>query len=122
MYRSMMQIYVKGSDKALEYYQNVFDAKVMCSYPNADGTIMHAELDVFGQIIALSELYEENVVTGNTMMFCLHFGEGKEATAQKIYNSLKDGADILYPLSKCDYSPLMADVIDKFGVRWCIFV
>lgn len=117
-----MQVFVKGSEKALEFYQNVFDAKIMCSYPNLDGTLMHSELDVFGQILAVSELNEENAVIGNTMMFCLHFGEGKEAIVHKIYDSLKDEAKILYPLSKCDYSPLMADIIDKFGVRWCIFI
>lgn len=122
MNRSMMQVFVKGSEKALEFYQNVFDAKVMCSYPNSDGSLMHSELDVFGQIIAVSELDEENAVVGNTMMFCLDFGEGKEATVQKIYDSLKDGAKILSPLGKCDYSPLMTDLIDKFGIRWCIFV
>jgi PhnB protein len=41
---------------------------------------------------------------------------------QKIYDLLKEEAKILYPLSKCDYSLLMADIIDKFGVRWCIFL
>lgn len=122
VYRSMMQVYVKNSKEALEFYQNVFDAKVMCSYPNSDGTLMHAELDVFGQIVALSELNEDNAVAGNTMMFCLHFGEGQEAIVKKIYSSIIDDAQIIYPLSKCDYSPLMADIIDKFGVRWCIFV
>lgn len=25
-------------------------------YPNSDGTLMHSEIDVFGQIIAVSEL------------------------------------------------------------------
>lgn len=117
-----MQVFVKGSDKALEFYQNVFDAKIMCSYPNSDGTLMHSELDVYGQIIAISELDEENAMIGNTMMFCLHFGEGKEVIVQNIYALLRDGAKIIYPLSKCDYSALMADIIDKFGVRWCIFV
>lgn len=117
-----MQVYVKDSKKALEFYQNVFGAKVMCCYPNSDGTLMHSELDVYGQIVALSELNEENAVAGNTMMFCLHFGEGQEAIVTKIYDSIKDGSKIIYPLSKCDYSPLMADIIDKFGVRWCIFV
>jgi PhnB protein len=122
MYRSMMQVFVKKSDQALEFYQKVFDAKLICSYYNSDGSLMHSELDVYGQIIAVSELTGENIVIGNTMMFCLHFGEGKEAIVQKIYDSLKDEAKILYPLSKCDYSPLMADIIDKFGVRWCIFL
>lgn len=122
MYRSMMQVFVKGSNKALEFYQNVFDAKVLCSYPDSDGKIMHSEIDVYGQILAISELIGESTITGNTMMFCLHFGEGKEAVVQKIYSLLKDGAKIIYPLSKCDYSLLNADLIDKYGVRWCIFV
>jgi PhnB protein len=118
----MMQVFVKESNKALEFYQNVFDANVLCSYPNSDGMIMHSELDVFGQILAISELIDENTVTGNTMMFCLHFGEGKDAIVQEIYDLLKDGAKNISPLGKCDYSSLQADIIDKYGVCWCIFV
>jgi len=117
-----MQIFVKGSDKALAFYQNAFDAKVVCSYPNLDGTLMHSELDVYGQILAVSELTEKTTLTGNTMMFCLHFGEGKETIVQKIYDELKDEAEIISPLGPCSYSPLEADLIDKFGIRWCVFV
>ena len=127
MYRSMMQVFVKESDKALEFYRDAFNAELLCSYPNPEGLIMHSELDVYGQILAVSELMEENQMgekpeTGNTMMFCLHFGAGKEAVVQKIYDLLKDGAKFLSPLEKCDYSPLNAHIVDKFGVRWCIFV
>lgn len=122
MNRSMMQVFVKCSDKALEFYQNVFEAKVLCTYPNSDGTLMHSELDIFGQIIAVSELIDENVIIGNTMMFCLHFGEDKEPIVQKIYDALKDEAIIISPLGPCSYSSMEADLIDKFGVRWCIFV
>ena len=122
MYRSMMQIFVKESEKALEFYQNVFDANVLCSYPDSDGKIMHSELDIHGQILAISELIGENTITGNTMMFCLHFGEGKETVVKKIYDLLKDEANIIYSLGKCDYSSLMVDLIDKYGIRWCIFV
>ena len=123
MLRSMMQTYVKGSDKAVELYQKAFDAELGASYPHYDGTFMHAELNVYGQILAISEaLKNKERITGNTMQFCLHFGEGKEELVQKAYNTLKDGAKILYPLSPCEYSTLMADLIDKYGVRWCIFV
>jgi PhnB protein len=122
-----MQVFVKESDKALEFYRNAFDAKVLCSYPNSEGLLMHSELDVYGQILAVSELTEESGMgespdTGNTMMFCLHFRDGKEAVMQKIYDSLKVDAKYLSPLEKCDYSPLQAHIVDKFGVRWCIFV
>jgi len=118
----MMQVFVKGSGEALKFYQKAFDAKLAASYPNPDGTFIHAELDVYGQILALSELTDSDAVTGNTMMFGLHFGEGEEAIVEKIYDVLKDGAEIISPLGPCVYSPLEADLIDKFGVNWCIFV
>ncbi len=123
MYRTMMQIYVKGSDTAVELYKKAFDGELVASYPNSDGTFMHAELNVYGQILAISEALEnEERITGTTMQFCLHFGEGKEELVQKAYNTLNEGAKILYPLSHCEYSTLMVDLIDKYGVRWCIFV
>ena len=128
MKRSMMQVYVKGSDKAVAVYQSAFDAKLVASYPNDDGTYGHAELDVYGQILAIAECSdaytgkEEARVTGNTMQFCLHFGEGGEEKVQKAYDVLKVGATLLYPPGPCEYSPLTVDLIDAFGVRWCLFV
>ena len=122
MERSMMQVFVKGSDKAIEFYKKAFNGKVLCTYLNSDGTLIHSELDIYGQIMAVSELTDENTITGNTMMFCLHFGEGKENDVKKIYDMLKDEAKIISPLGPCVYSPLEADLIDKFGIRWCIFV
>jgi len=122
MYRSMIQIYVKKSDTALDFYQKAFGTKLLCKYINSDGTIAHSELDVFGQIMAVSELDEDNVITGNTMQFCLHFGEGKEDIVKKIYDVLKEDAKIICPLDKCDFSSLMVCLVDKFGVNWCVFV
>ncbi len=49
MQRSMMQIYVNESDNAVELYQKAFDAELVASYINSDGTYMHAELKVYGQ-------------------------------------------------------------------------
>ena len=118
----MIQVYVKGSDKAVELYKKAFDAELVASYPHSDGTFMHAELNVYGQILAISEALEnEERITGTTMQFCLHFGKGKEEIVQKAYDTLKDGAKIICPLSPCNYSTLMVDLIDKYGVRWCIF-
>lgn len=122
MYRSMMQVYVKDSGRALEFYQRAFDGKILCAYPNADGTLSHGELDVHGQTIALAELNGDGPDPGNTMQLCLHFGAGNEALVQKIYDGLKDGARILYPLGPIDFSPLLTDLVDQYGVRWCIFV
>lgn len=121
MYRSMMQVYVKESDKAVEFYQKVFDAKLVSAYQNEDGTYMHAELDVYGQILALSELNEKEANPGNTMQFCLHFGEGSADKVYKIYEVLKEDASPHEPIRDTGFSKHCFWLIDKFGVYWCIF-
>lgn len=128
MKRSLMQVYVKSSDKAVVFYQKAFDATLLCAYSYDDGTYMHSELVIEGQVLAVSERNDENsqnskeTITSNTMQFCLHYGQGNEDKVRRAYEVLKDDAQIIYPLSKCDYSPLMTDLIDKYGVRWCIFI
>ena len=64
----------------------------------------------------------EKAVTGNVMQFCLHYGEGNEEKVQNAYEVLKTDATVLMPLAPCEFSPLMTDLIDKYGVRWCLFV
>lgn len=128
MKRSLMQVYVMGSDKAVTFYQKAFDAPLLCSYPNSDGTLMHSEIDIQGQILAISErnfenaIQSEETITGNVMQFCLHYGNGNEDMVRKAYEVLKTDAKIIFPLAPCDYSPLMTDLIDKYGIRWCLFV
>ena len=123
MNRLVLQVYVKNSIEAVKFYQKAFDAPLMADHKDKNGTYYeHAELDVYGQIFALMELINENAVTGNTMQFFLHFGKDNESLVKKIYDVLKDGAEIQYPLSPSDWSPLMTDLVDKFGVRWLIAV
>ena len=121
MYRSMMQAYIKNSVQAVTFYQNAFGAKLICNHQNHDGTVAHAELNIFGQILAICESDKNETITGNSMQFCLHFGKGKEELVQKIIDNLCDGGEILYS-GAVDWSPLLTDLIDKFGVRWLIFV
>ena len=126
MYRSMMQIYVKNSNQAVDFYQNAFGAEVLCNHQNDDGTVGHAELDVFGQILAICEARENEVSAGNSMQFCLHMGEGKEALVKNMYNALKeDCMKLTAPITspgECPWSPCLFGLIDKFGVNWCIYV
>ena len=122
MLRSMMQVYVKESNKAVDFYSKAFDAEILCRHVNQKGEVEHAELNVYGQILAVCELSENETVTGNTMQFCLHFSEGKEAVVQKIYDALKEDAEITCPFGACDWNSLLVGLIDKFGVSWCIFV
>ena len=121
MLRSMMQVFVHGSEDALQMYQKAFDAEVLCAYPNETGGYMHAELNAYGQVLAVSEADEE-VCEGGTMMFCFHFGEGGEEKVYKAYEVLKENARSAAPPAPCEYSPCQCVVMDCFGVYWCLFV
>ena len=126
MYRSMLQIYVKNSAEAAAFYRKAFGVDAMdCEYKNDDGNYMHAEMDIFGQVLAISETVPEwdGVAPGNTMMFCLEMGEGKEDIVRKAYDVLK--ADAIRDeglVTDCGYSPLQFALVDKYGVCWCVFV
>ena len=121
MLRSMFQLYVSGSDKALAFYQRAFDAQLVSAYPNGDGTYLHAELDVYGQILAISESSAKEPNPGNTMQLCLHFGEGNAEKVYKIYAVLKEGALPHDPIGDSGFSKHCFWLIDRFGVHWCIF-
>jgi hypothetical protein len=128
MKRSMMQAYVTRRDEAVALYQKAFDAVLISSYLNENGTFFHSELDIQGEILAVAELNSEyaiigdSAVTGNVMQFCLQYGEGNEEKVRKAYEVLKAEAKILIPIAPCEYSSLMVDFVDKYGIRWCLFV
>ncbi len=121
MLRSMMQVYVKGSIEAVRLYQKAFDAKLVSEHKNDDGSYLHAELDIYGQILALSESVEDQNIAGNTMQFCLHFGEADKELVVKAFRELEQDALIFSPLGPCFFSSCMVSFIDKFGVNWCLF-
>ena len=121
MHRSLFQIYVRGSDKALEFYKRAFNAETVCAYTNDDGTYMHAELNVHGQILAISELGADEAVPGNTMQLCLHFGAGNAGEVYKAYDVLKEDSLTDDTVGDTGYSKHGFSLIDRYGVHWCVF-
>jgi PhnB protein len=124
MKRTLLQIYVKGRDEAIEHYKKAFDATLGYHEINPDGTFGHVELDINGQAIGVGEDNDggEARITGNTMQFCLQFEDGEEDKVRKAYEVLKEGATINFPLGPSFFSPCVTDLIDRYGVRWCLFV
>ena len=121
MHRSMLQVFVNDSEQAVAVYQKAFHAQLLCAYPYETGGYMHAELDVYGQTLAVSEI-QETLVTGNTMMMCLHMGEGHENEILHAYSVLKDGAENITPPGPCAFSSCKFNLVDRFGVYWCMFI
>jgi len=55
MKRSMMQIYVKGSGKAVELYLRAFNATLGFNVKSSEDTFYHSELDICGHTLAVAE-------------------------------------------------------------------
>lgn len=46
----------------------------------------------------------------------------EEPIIERAYEKMKEDGKILKPLGSCLFSPLMTDIIDKYGVHWCLFI
>lgn len=137
MKRAFFQAYVEDSEAAVKLYEKAFGAKVTDPYPGDEGGYIHCELDVYGQTFAVADAkyvpdysgnnpeaiaFYQNVQrqTGNTMQFCLHFEEAEKDKVLAIYEVLKEGSTTLFGPAAVDYSACVVDIIDKYGVRWCL--
>jgi PhnB protein len=122
--------YVDGIDEAVVFYQKVFDAKIKTNgtWKNDDGTyeICAFELDN-GTSFSLAErkgefAIEGGINTGNIMQMCLLYNKEESQKLEKAYDILKDEGKILMPLKSVDFTSHTCDIIDKYGLRWCLMV
>lgn len=124
MKRSMFQVYVQNATAAIALYQQALGAKLLEIVHSPEGQVVHSELDVYGQILAVADrsLYgEEADQTGNIMQLCLHFSKEGQHLVETAAEALQTGGQVLFPLGPSFYCALMIDVIDPHGVRWCLF-
>ena len=124
MERVMLQVYVNGAADAIRLYEKAFGAKLLEIHNTDDGKVFHSELDLDGYILSVADRDSSDGTddnTGNIMQFCLHYEKGKEPFVKAAYEALRENGTIRVPLGPCAYSDCMTDIVDRFGVRWCIF-
>jgi PhnB protein len=124
------QVYVQGTEEAVPFYERAFGAALGYNVKNPDGTYMHAELRVDGTL--LLALSESGSSTGTenmkgysstdypTMNFCVKLDTAEEV--KRAYEVLIEGGNILLPLGPLPWSTCCANVVDRFGVFWYIYV
>jgi uncharacterized glyoxalase superfamily protein PhnB len=124
------QAYVHGSIAAVEFYQKAFDATLGYHERHPDGTFLHAELYVDGELlISVSESHNEiakdaRMQYSATTYPAMNFGVTlqHEQAVKNAYTVLAEDANILYPLGALPWSTYCVNLIDKFGVFWYISV
>jgi len=120
-------LYVKNSLEAVKFYMDAFGMTLGYNAKNADGTFLHAELEKGGvSVFAVSENYEDDTVQimltsmRPTMSYGINLDNNEELN--HAYEMLIDGGHILRELGVLPWSPYSADVVDKYGICWYIFV
>lgn len=120
-------MYVKNSIEAVEFYKDAFGMTLGYNAKNDDGSFLHAELQKGDKsIFAVSENREEEIVRSMltskqpTMSCGINFDNDDEL--KHAYKKLSEGGHILRELGSLPWSPCSADVVDRFGVCWYIYV
>lgn len=115
-------IAVKGADQAIEFYKNAFGASERYRLTDpGSGKIAHAELDLNGGMIMLSDENPDwnkspETIGGTTVKFCLMVENADEAFEKAI----AAGATELMPVTDQFYGYRCGNVRDPFGHEWMI--
>jgi PhnB protein len=119
-------------DEAIEFYHTALGAEVtklarfkespdpaMCE-PGMEDKVMHASLRIGDSIVMASD----GGCRGSASFqgFSLSITVPSEAEADRFFNALADGGQVVMPLAKTFYSPRFGMVTDRFGVMWMIIV
>ena len=110
-------IFTENLLETFEHYQKAFHAtKVGTGYGNQN-ELIHLEMEIMGNRIALAPHSPSEIAKGNVTVICVKFQQ-KEALMQA-YDTLKEGGQT-GGLSELPWSPLEGYVTDRYGVVWCI--
>ena len=119
--------YVKNSVEAVDFYMDAFGMTLGYNAKHDDGSFLHAELQKDEKsIFAVSENKDEEIVRSMlaakqpTMSCGINLDNDDEL--HHAYNILSEGGHVLRELGSLPWSPSSADIVDKFGVCWYIYV
>jgi PhnB protein len=122
-YRSVTPyLFIKGAAAAIDYYKEVFGAKVLVRMSGPDARVAHAELQIGDSIIMLAD---ENLQIGATspetlggVSSSLHvYVENVDAITQK---AISAGAKPVRPVEDQFYGDRSGTITDPFGHMWSI--
>ena len=120
-------LYVKDSNKAVDFYMNAFKMTLGYNALHEDGSYLHAELQKEGRsIFAVSENHDAGVAKAMLAFSQPTISCGvnldNEEELRYAFNRLAEGGHIIRELSSVPWSSCSGDVVDKYGVCWYLFV
>ncbi len=119
-------LYVKDSVLAAETYCAAFGLTVGYKVKNDDGTYLHAELGKDGTGFAVSESRDakaaQDALEAGQPVTSLGISLESDEDLKRAYAMLSEGGHVLRELGPLPWTPLSADLVDRFGVCWYLYV
>lgn len=113
---------IRNVREAIEFYQKAFDAKVLRTWDNPDGSVHVAEMEILGAMFHLHEEAARNnqlspdTLKATTMLIGLFTPDPDRFVGQ----ASEAGARIASPIQDFDYGYRQGVVVDPFGHQWLI--
>jgi PhnB protein len=115
---------VRGGDKALRFYREVFDATERMRFPGPDGTIAHAEIQIGDSVVMVEDEAPERgtkappaaAVAGSPFFLFIYVENVDEVVARAV----KLGATLVRSPETQFYGDRDGYITDPFGHGWTI--
>jgi PhnB protein len=108
--------------EVIDLYKKAFDLKIDWQGVNEEtGLIFHTEARIGNQRIRLSDGgMERDAITVDSLFLALVFDTVEEA--EKAYNVLKEGGNVIQPPHRPEFATYMCELKDRFGFKWFLMV
>jgi PhnB protein len=115
-------LHIRGAASAIDYYKQVFGAKVILSMPGPGGKVMHAEIKIGDSIVMLADENSQMDVlspqsVGGVASSLLVYLENVDAVVQKAVDA---GARLIRPVQNQFYGDRSGTISDPFGHHWTV--
>ena len=120
-------LYLKNSIDAVSFYCDAFNMTIGYNTKHENGTYLHAELEKNGNsIFAVSESDDDKIrqamLVANQPTMSLGINLDNDEELKRAYDKIIVNGNVLRPIGPLPWSPCSADVVDKYGVCWYIYV
>jgi uncharacterized glyoxalase superfamily protein PhnB len=115
-------IRVRNAEKAIEFYVEAFGAKEKFRLVEPTGRIGHAELELGGGVLMISDEYPEHGILGpesvgaTTFSIHLHVDDADALIA----SAVAAGAELVRPAADHFYGERSGTIRDPFGHQWLL--
>ena len=118
----MPSLAVHDAAQAIEFYKQALGATERMRMPTADGKVGHAELEVGGSVIMLSDPFPQATLRppkelGGTSMGVFLYVDDVDAFVQRAVDA---GATLTMPVEDMFWGDRYGKVTDPFGHEWQI--